>query len=236
MQCVGSENELKKCGKERAIGDCKSAGVTCRQSSSKPQLYHYCKGIILFQTHSDVAVMSTQHLMKDLGLSYSQVLYLLKSCHLLYLHSFGHCEPYKTKADICADTLTPGTDFVYISNKLPGNQSVTSTLLNEKFKKARQLLFSKDHHNCVEMVLHIACHYYLPPCGNSIQYLTPSSLCQEECEYIKSACPSTWHIASLAFDFPLSFISCNDTSRLLHPLPNCCGGAGIELPQKSSQF
>lgn len=48
MQCVGSENELKKCEKERATGDCKSAGVTCKKSFSKPELYHNCKRIMIF--------------------------------------------------------------------------------------------------------------------------------------------------------------------------------------------
>ena len=56
--------------------------------------------------------------------------------------------------------------------------------------------------------------------------LPPSSICQEECAQVQSQCQETWQIAIVVLT-PYSFISCDDTSQLLFPLPNCCTGAGI---------
>ena len=137
-------------------------------------------------------------------------------------------------AGICENVRNIGTDFVYISHKLAGNQSSTVTVLNEKLEKAK-LAFSSQEKSCIDLVLKIACHYYLPSCGTLTDYHPPNSVCEEECEYVKSECSQIWYTALLAFEIPLSFISCDDTSKLLYPLPNCCTGAGIELPKEKSQ-
>ena len=72
------------------------------------------------------------------------------------------------------------------------------------------------------------CRYYLPPCGNFelTHTLPPSSICQEECSQVQSECHETWQTAAVLLT-PYPFINCDDTSRLLFPLPNCCTGAGI---------
>lgn len=113
---------------------------------------------------------------------------------------------------------------------MPGNQSSLSALLSDKIAEVKPLLGLQDG-KCVDLVFRIACHYYLPPCGNSVLRQSPTSVCQEECEYVKSTCLQVWQIASVVFDLPLSFLSCDDTSHLLFPLPSCCTGIGIELPE-----
>ena len=123
---------------------------------------------------------------------------------------------------------------MYISHKLPGNQTSTVKFLNENLGRAK-LAFSLQEQSCIDLVLKIACHYYLPSCGTVIDHHPPNTVCQRECEHVKSECSQAWHIASLVFDIPLSFISCNDTSKLIYPLPNCCTGAGI-LPQGNGQL
>ena len=130
---------------------------------------------------------------------------------------------------VCADVVRLGVDFVYISNSR-GSQSDITTLLNDKIKNVENLFAIHDD-ECVKMVFTVLCKYYLPPCGNITLSLPPFSLCQEECAYVQSKCEATWTTASLAFsDDTDQFIDCADTSKLLFPLPNCCTGAGIELP------
>ena len=131
---------------------------------------------------------------------------------------------------VCADVVTLGVDFVYISNSR-GSQSDITTLLNDKIKNVENLF--AIHDECVKMVFRVLCKYYLPPCGNITHSLPPFSLCQEECAYVQSKCEATWTTASIAFsDDTDQFIDCADTSKLLFPLPNCCTGAGIKLPDE----
>ena len=121
-----------------------------------------------------------------------------------------------------------GVDFVYISNRIDGTQNNISQVLNEKIKNLKDIIATHDK-DCVDLVFTVICHYYLPPCGNYTHYITPSSLCQEECMYVQKSCHTTWLAAKLALIDP-PFINCDDTSHLIFPLPNCCTGAGIKLP------
>ena len=143
------------------------------------------------------------------------------------------CQAYEVKADICDGLLETGVDFVYISKKLPGNHQSLPTLLNKKIHEAKHLLSTQDS-VCVDLMFRISCQFYFPPCGNSFHQQAPLPVCKEECQLIQSVCPDTWKTFALAFSGPLSFISCNDTSEVLFPPPNCCTGAGIQLPQSSS--
>ena len=141
-------------------------------------------------------------------------------------HRFGVCEAYVGRAITCADVVRLGVDFVYISNS-HGSQNEITALLNDKIKYI-ETLFAVHDDECVKMVFRVLCRYYLPPCGNITHPLPPSSLCEEECVYVQSKCEATWKIASLAFSTDTDqFIDCTDT---LFPLPNCCTGAGIKLP------
>lgn len=118
-------------------------------------------------------------------------------------------------------------DFIYISHSR-GSQSDIATLLNDKIETV-SVLFATHDRECVDHVFRVICHYFFPPCGNITHTLPPHSLCQEECVHVQSTCGATWQAAELAFGLD-PFINCNDTSRLLFPLPNCCTGAGITIP------
>ena len=124
------------------------------------------------------------------------------------------CEAYGKgagEAEVCNNVLRFGIDYIYISH-VHGSQTAITTLLHNKV-----------------LVFRVICHYYLPQCGNFTHNpLLPSSLCQEVCAHVQTVCKETWEAAALAFVND-SFIDCNDTSKLLFPLPNCCTGAGIRL-------
>ena len=74
---------------------------------------------------------------------------------------------------------------------------------------------------CRVLNFRIICNYYLSSCGTEIP---PFSLCPEDCSAVKMKCPVAWETAKLGYNF----ISCDDTSALLFPLPNCCTGLGIQ--------
>lgn len=154
--------------------------------------------------------------------------------NIMYVR-FGVCEAYgvnTTKADVCKDILRPGIDFVFISHN-HGSQDEITALLNEKIS----IFFTTgtDDMHCLEMIFRVACHYYLPPCGNSMHPLPPYSLCQDECDHVRSKCEAVWEVAEFVFGGSDSFINCSETSRLLFPLPNCCTGAGITLSNNHKQ-
>lgn len=145
------------------------------------------------------------------------------------VYRFGKCEVYEHPVDVCA--LRLGVDYVYVSNRLGGTQNSISTVLNEIIESV-DLIATHDK-DCVDQVYRLICHYYLPTCGNFTHFIPPSSLCQEECNYVKDNCEATWRAADITFT-DLPFIDCDDTAQLLSPLPNCCTGAGIETTPTSN--
>ena len=140
---------------------------------------------------------------------------------------FGVCKANTGKADVCKGVRNLGVDFVYISNTSTfDTQDDVSALLNNKMNNMSDVLATHDK-DCVELVSRVICNYYLPLCGEiNNEPLPPTSLCQEECLHVQSKCGPTWKAIELAFGHD-KFIECNDTSRLLFPVPNCCTGGGI---------
>ena len=132
---------------------------------------------------------------------------------------FGRCERYSGGVKICDGILAADTDFVYNMS----HSSITSAYLNHKINIS---LFVDHEKNCVQQVFRIICHYFLPSCGNITKTHPPSSICQQECVGVLASCLTTWNLAKLRFNSDL-FITCDDTSKLLYPLPHCCTGAGI---------
>ena len=128
---------------------------------------------------------------------------------------------------MCKDVLTAGADFVFIT-KSHGSQGNVSDFLKNKVPTSL-LTHNDDESFCLKLIQRIICLYYVIPCGNISTQLPPSSICQEECSEVQSSCPAGWQTVQLGLrDY--QFISCDDTEAPLFPLPNCCTGAGIVLP------
>ena len=137
---------------------------------------------------------------------------------------------YADETQVCKDVLRLGVDYVYVSNNL-GTQSSISEALNKNIESVRELI---DTHSqeCVTQVFRVLCLYFLPMCGNATFIHSPNSICREECSQVEDTCSATWQAAMLDIDPALT---CEDTSQLIFPLPNCCTGAGIQLPTSSSE-
>ena len=116
---------------------------------------------------------------------------------------------------------------MYARSKL-GDQSTISLLLNEKIKDVGTLIGDWND-DCVKQVFRVLCYFYLPPCGNSTHPVPPSSICLEECQMVQNKCQKAWHTLLLVFKGIDPIIQCNDTSRLLFPLPHCCIDAELGL-------
>ena len=135
---------------------------------------------------------------------------------------------YTSETDICDGVLRPGIDFVYARSRL-GDQYFIAGLINQKIKGVGTVI-SDHNEECVNLVFRVFCHFYLPPCGNSTHLTPPSSICQEECEMVRTECQKTWDALQLAFMSMGHVIECNESSTLLFPLPHCCTGAGLGGP------
>ena len=133
---------------------------------------------------------------------------------------------YTSVTSVCADVLRLGIDYIYISSRLGPQNSVSATL-NKNIENAGELLSTHDE-ECMRLILRLICAYYFPPCGNATHPHPPSSICHEECVFVQERCPATWQAAALAMKNLEPFLSCKRPSQLLHPLPNCCTGAGIQ--------
>ena len=138
---------------------------------------------------------------------------------------------YRETTEVCAGILRLGIDYVYVTKRL-GTQNNISLSLNKNIEAARELI-STHNEECMAQVLSLLCAYYLPPCGNATHPQPPPSICKEECGYVQESCRATWQAAALAFGSMKPVLSCDDTSKLLYPLPHCCTGAGILLPKPS---
>ena len=127
---------------------------------------------------------------------------------------------YKSKATTCENVVRLGIDYVYARSSL-GNQSMIASLLNDRAMDI-ETLTAGDDEDCVKQVHKLLCYYYLPPCGNATHPVPPSSICQEDCLIVQDKCQRTWNSAQFALKTLHPVIDCNDTSKLLFPVPHRC--------------
>ena len=109
-----------------------------------------------------------------------------------------------------------------------------SFVLNELNGRLLPFLSGEDG-ECGDLISRVLCHYFFAPCGANGQLHLPLSVCQEECQYVQSACTNQWKIANnLLNSAGLSTISCSATGSLLHGLALCCIDAGITIKSNAN--
>ena len=134
---------------------------------------------------------------------------------------FGECVPYKGETEVCDEVLTAGVDYVFITRAHHTQGNVTA-FIKENILSA--LISTSGSSHCKQLIYRMICKYYLIPCGTETNQLPPSTICPEECSAVQAECGPAWDAASLGLK-GYQFISCEDTSALVFPLPNCCTGA-----------
>ena len=144
---------------------------------------------------------------------------------------FGVCEPYKGGIEVCDGVFTEEEDYVFITTT-HGSQNNISTFLEENILTAH--ILDNGGIICRDLIYRIICNYYLSPCGTKIP---PYSICPEYCSAVQMKCPVAWEAAKLGLK-GYNFISCDDPSAFLFPLPNCCTGLEIQgkIPVEECAF
>ena len=84
---------------------------------------------------------------------------------------------------------------------------------------------------CGDLISRLLCHYFFAPCGANGQLHLPLAVCQEECQYVQSACESDWRVVSnLLSSNGLGTVGCASTdAAVIQDLAPCCTDAGIKI-------
>ena len=124
---------------------------------------------------------------------------------------------------MCDGVLTEDIDKVFIA-AIHGSQKNVSNFLEQNVLTA--LILDNGGNICRDKIYRIICKYYLSPCGIASSQLPPYSICPEDCSAVQTECPAAWEAAQIGLK-DYHFISCEDTSAFLFPLPSCCTGIGL---------
>ena len=137
---------------------------------------------------------------------------------------FGSCEQYEQASDLC-NTYFNETDYVYIKNRMTQSQIATALSRIPTSVSATA--------ECRDNVLRIICHRFFAPCGTNGTIYLPTSICREECSYVRDTCQTFWSQAFEAIESELGRVNCETPGSALSPLPSCCTGAGVSIPSTS---
>ena len=145
-------------------------------------------------------------------------------CLINFTCSNGTCHKYLGQSNLC-NKFHKSMDYIFTTM----DQSFLSNVLDGRVLP----YLSGDDEECGDLISRVLCHYFFAPCGaNGLLHL-PLSVCQEECQYVQSACSRQWGIVNnLLGTARLSTISCSTTGALLQGLAPCCTGAGIKIESK----
>ena len=144
---------------------------------------------------------------------------------------FGYCKLFQSEnhGTLCDALYTPEVDYVYTK----WGTNVNSLDIDIHTNALLPGITSW----CIESVIKIWCHIFLPSCGNSSVFKPPTSVCKETCNYVKEKCDNMWNIFELYIKNTtdvLTPINCSNTGEHLDPLPYCCSDVGIDLRMFSS--
>lgn len=139
---------------------------------------------------------------------------------------YGTCFPFQADEEIsspCDFLYKSGVDYIYASYSSIEN---FGKYIKTITKTATRLTSVSDE--CLRSTIRVMCHYYLPSCGNSTHFKPPTSVCSNVCHIQSQMCPYEWTEFMNAFvNDMIGFINCNNTGKLLDPLPHCCSNVGI---------
>ena len=137
---------------------------------------------------------------------------------------FGSCEQYEQGSDLC-NAYYNGTDYVYIPCSMTQSQ-IAATL-------SRIPTSVSATAECRDNVLRILCHNFFAPCGRNGTIYLPTSICQEECSYVRDTCQTFWNQTFQTIESELGTVDCETPGSASSPLPRCCTDLGISIPTTS---
>ena len=149
----------------------------------------------------------------------------------------GVCQAYEGESTLCDGEIGEGVN-IYISNATGSTQLELTSTLNRFIS----FVFDATRNQCQDLIRHVLCLYFYPPCGFNGTLTAPVSICPEECFYVQNECADQWNqlehllgIDDRGFGFlGYDFINCSSPGQILDLLPHCCVDAGITMDSSTS--
>lgn len=152
-----------------------------------------------------------------------------------FFYRHGFCAPYThshlefTNGIPCDKVYEEGIDYIYFQR----NRLKDYNKLLHAINDAENRLEDAFHGDCTSSVISVLCHFYLPPCGNSVHFELPTSVCYNECEQLSQTCPDEWSLVQQKLkDEIVEEMTCSNARKLLDPLPHSCSNVGIFISCK----
>ena len=149
--------------------------------------------------------------------------YLLSKFILAHCR-YGSCVPfseYMLGSGIpCNRVYDSGTDYVYINNSIESIQTLSFIWEIEEE-------LQEDSY-CIDSLLRMMCHYYLPPCGNSTHFEPPTSVCSDACYLLSQMCPTDWGDFELKLRGESNPLNCLYVDNV-HPFNHSCSDLGVYM-------
>ena len=154
-----------------------------------------------------------------------------------YNYRYGNCVPYDIssfeRGTLCDDLYIQDVDYSYVF--IPYNRGGGDLKYFLGFVDDAELVFSFVPEICIDEAKLVICHYFLPTCGNSTVFESPTSICEDTCNYLRSLCPVEWEQVSQFLDsqpflkgIGFTMINCSNTGEYLPP-SHCCEDLGIGI-------
>ena len=154
------------------------------------------------------------------------------TCDLLefYYSRYGFCVPFISQRYLsrygvpCDKVYEEGIDYVFIQS----NKTFNYYELWSSISKAEDIIEEDSNKQCNKKINRMICHYYIPPCGNSTLFVPPTSVCSDACEQLKQTCSYQWRVFQNTVNKQwFDPLTCNDTGKILDPLPYSCSNIGV---------
>ena len=148
---------------------------------------------------------------------------------------YGGCFPYNSsgvEGIPCDDLYQQNVTYIYLSSdRAHGNfENYLRHFHNT------DLVFNIIPMQCIDKAKKILCHYYLPTCGNTTVFNSPTSVCRGACEHLRSLCPKEFELLTQYFqnsqflaEVNITMINCSNTGDFIDPLQHCCTDLDIEI-------
>ena len=147
----------------------------------------------------------------------------------LWISFGGVCQAYEGGSTLCDGEIGERVN-IYINNTGGNTQSQLTSTLNA----VTSVVFDTTSSRCQDLIRHVLCLYFYPPCGFNGTLTAPVSICPEECVYVQNECTNAWNQLKSLVSINLGFINCSNPGQILDPLPHCCVDAGITMDTLTS--
>ena len=142
--------------------------------------------------------------------------------------------PFEGVGDIvfCNETFLEGDKYLFLPQRLTEllistestESEVTEAVVNQMLQDQIEQSYKAATPECQQLFDAYVCNSIFFSIENkSGNYSLPSPLCSKECMILTTHCPILWQ-AFIETEIG-QYASCDNTGRLLEPLPYCCHGA-----------